>query len=75
MNFDLDCTEQNALCNSDVTDGEWHMDGGFITDKSTLPVLGVHIGDIGESSKKVRLKLGPLVCNGSWSELADFIGK
>ena len=69
--FLTDCTSNETLCHSDIVNGEWHTDGGYLTDKSTLPVKSVYIEDIGEPNQVVRLRLGPLTCNGSTSEEAD----
>ncbi|XP_072033072.1 uncharacterized protein [Amphiura filiformis] len=33
------CTYPNASCNSDNYDDEWYTDDGYLTDKSTLPLL------------------------------------
>ena len=72
FNF-LDCTKSENLCNTDIVDNEYHYDGGYQEDRSILPIISVHIGDIQYNNQTVRLRLGPLECNGS-SSYADLPG-
>ncbi|XP_072017450.1 uncharacterized protein [Amphiura filiformis] len=65
------CTDNKLLCNSDMNDGNWHIDGGYITDKNSLPVSAIHIGDVGRINQTVRVFLGPLECSGSTSTTVE----
>lgn len=52
-------------CNCDANDLNWREDGGYLTDKSTLPVTQVRLGDTGSNNKDDgRLLLKELICTG-----------
>ena len=56
-------------------DGNWHFDGGYLTDKSSLPVKSIHIGDIGSADQSSRYTLGSLECKGSTNPVVEVQGK
>ena len=49
-------------CNCDGESSDWHEDSGFLTDKSTLPVTQLRIGDTGDSAGYGYYTLGKLYC-------------
>ena len=59
------CDDPAKICNCDVNDGIWRQDDGYLTDKSTLPVTVVRIGDTGSVYEIAYYMLGPLVCSGT----------
>ena len=50
-------------CNCDKDDGIWRQDSGYLTDKNTLPVTELRLGDTGGSEKGYHT-LGKLQCWG-----------
>ncbi|CAK8681317.1 unnamed protein product [Clavelina lepadiformis] len=58
------CRETNRKCNCDSNKGPETSDEGFLTDKNTLPVMEVQIGDNGDNSEIAWHSLGPLICSG-----------
>ena len=42
--------EGNGDCNCDKNDAQWRADSGLLTDKSTLPVTQLRLGDVGISN-------------------------
>lgn len=52
-------------CNCDANDLTWRFDVGDFTDKSTLPVTEVRLGDTGNDDEdEGRYKVGYLMCDG-----------
>ena len=51
-------------CNCDANDRVWRVDSGYLTDKNTLPVTALRLGDTGESYEKGYHTLGKLRCWG-----------
>lgn len=51
-------------CNCDSELSEWLEDSGFLTDKSTLPVIQLRLGDTGVATEKGYHTLGKLMCYG-----------
>ncbi|KAL9965962.1 hypothetical protein ACROYT_G029836 [Oculina patagonica] len=61
------CAHPSEVCNCDKNDGVWREDSGLLTDKSTLPVKELRIGDTGTYSsidEKGYYTLGKLKCYG-----------
>ena len=62
------CADPNKVCNCDKNDAVWREDSGLLTDKSTLPVRELRLGDTGGRSSGVDEKgyhtLGKLKCYG-----------
>ena len=51
-------------CNCDKNDLEWREDGGFLTDKTQLPVIQLRFGDTGHWLERGYHTLGKLKCHG-----------
>ena len=51
-------------CNCDANDRVWRADSGYLTDKNTLPVTELRLGDTGGSNEKGYHTLGKLRCWG-----------
>ena len=62
------CARRDEKCNCDTNDRDWREDGGYLTDKSTLPVIGLRFGDTYEDYEYGYHTLGKLQCWG-YSEL------
>ena len=61
------CADPSQACNCDKNDFVWREDSGLLTDKSTLPVKELRIGDTGEFQgvdEKGYHTLGKLRCYG-----------
>lgn len=61
---DRTCVSSNLVCNCDSQRSEWLEDGGFLTDKSSLPVKQLRFEDTGEATEKGYHTLGKLMCHG-----------
>ena len=59
------CEGTAKFCNCDNKDSQWRVDEGYLTDKSTLPVIGL---EFNKKSAKSDFTLGPLECWGSIKE-------
>lgn len=42
--------------------GVWRLDEGRFTDKTSLPVSELYLGDTGDAGEQAEWWLGPLVC-------------
>ena len=65
------CADPSQVCNCDKNDGVWREDSGLLTDKSTLPVKELRIGDTGVFKgvdEKGYHTLGKLRCYGIANE-------
>lgn len=51
-------------CNNVGNHLEWHSDSGLLTDKSTLPVTQLRLGDTGGSNERAYYTVGKLKCYG-----------
>ena len=61
------CADPSQACNCDKNDGVWREDSGLLTDKSTLPVKELRLGDTGYFQgvdEKAYYTLGKLKCYG-----------
>ena len=61
------CADPSQACNCDENDGVWREDSGLLTDKSTLPVRELRLGDTGVHlgvDEKGYHTLGKLKCYG-----------
>ena len=58
------CVESTKVCNCDTVDNKWHMDEGYLTDSSSLPVKKLMFSVDG-TSKGSYYVLGSLECYGS----------
>ena len=59
------CEGTAKFCNCDNKDSQWRVDEGYLTDKSTLPVIGL---EFNKKSAKSDFTLGPLECWGATKE-------
>ena len=59
------CEGTAKFCNCDNKDSQWRVDEGYLTDKSTLPVIGL---EFNKKSAKSDFTLGPLECWGAIKE-------
>ena len=59
------CEGTAKFCNCDNKDSLWRVDEGYLTDKSTLPVIGLRFN---KKSAKSDFTLGPLECWGTMKE-------
>ncbi len=61
------CADPSQACNCDKNDEVWREDSGLLTDKSTLPVKELKLGDTGvngDVDEKGYYTLGKLKCYG-----------
>ena len=58
------CANPSDRCNCDKNDNVWREDSGLLTDKTTLPVTKLRLGDLGASSEEGYYTLGKLKCYG-----------
>ena len=58
------CANPSYGCNCDKNDNVWREDSGLLTDKTTLPVTKLRLGDLGASSEEGYYTLGKLKCYG-----------
>ena len=62
------CADSRFGCNCDKDDYVWREDSGLLTDKTTLPVIQLYIGDVGGPKEKGYYTLGKLKCYGiAWT--------
>ena len=52
-------------CNNSGTHRDWHSDSGSLTDKSTLPVSQLRLGDTGDEQEMAYHTIGKFKCYGS----------
>ena len=64
--MDRSCAQRNRSCNCDIADSTWRSDGGYLRDKSTLPVQYV-LFSVDGTSRESFFTLGNLECFGSTS--------
>ena len=55
---------KNCNCYNDRSDSGWRADSGLLTDKSTLPVTQIRLGDLDQSHEEGYHTLGKLKCYG-----------
>ena len=58
------CADSRFGCNCNKDDYVWREDSGLLTDKTTLPVTQLYIGDVGGPKEKGYYTLGKLKCYG-----------
>jgi len=56
------CVDNTYKCNCDKNDNVLREDGGYLTEKNSLPVTVMKFGDTGDSSEYGRHQLGKLIC-------------
>ena len=60
----LSCVDRSKVCNCDANTIVWEHDEGYLTDKSTLPVMKMYFGDTAGANEEGYHTLGKLVCYG-----------
>nr|XP_039260128.1 neurexin-4-like [Styela clava] len=59
------CIDKSKKCNCDNNSNNLvTQDEGYITDKASLPVKEIRVGDMGDIKELAWHTLGPLVCTG-----------
>ena len=58
------CSNSGKKCNCYNGGSGWREDSGLLTDKSTLPVTQIRLGDLDDSSEEGYHTLGKLKCHG-----------
>ena len=58
------CVDSSKVCNCDTVDNNWHVDGGYLTDSTSLPVKRL-IFSVDGTSIRSNYVLGSLECYGS----------
>ncbi|XP_072026204.1 uncharacterized protein [Amphiura filiformis] len=56
--------DSDRRCNCDANDFVWRKDDGYITDRSTLPIIELRLSDTGQPPESVFYTVGPLTCSG-----------
>ncbi|KAI3374232.1 hypothetical protein L3Q82_006082 [Scortum barcoo] len=59
-----DCVDPQHYCNCDADRSEWAEDSGLLTDKESLPVRSLVLGDIQRPGTEAAYRVGPLRCHG-----------
>ena len=65
LNPEVKSAHLAKFCNCDNNDSQWRVDEGYLTDKNTLPVIGL---EFNKKSAKSDFTLGPLECWGTIRE-------
>jgi len=58
------CSNGRRKCNCSNDNTGWYEDSGLLTDKSTLPVTQIRLGDLNDSNEEGYHTLGKLKCYG-----------
>ncbi|CAL8298404.1 unnamed protein product [Merluccius merluccius] len=58
------CLDTKHYCNCDADRSEWANDSGLLTQKETLPVRSLVLGDVSRPGSQAAYRLGPLRCHG-----------
>ena len=58
------CADPNYGCNCDKNDHQWREDSGLLTDKTSLPVKQLRLGDVSGGGEEGYHTLGKLKCYG-----------
>ncbi|XP_037537320.1 contactin-associated protein-like 4 [Nematolebias whitei] len=59
-----DCVDPQHYCNCDADRTEWTEDSGMISQKESLPVRSLVLGDVQKSGSEAAYRVGPLRCHG-----------
>ena len=57
------CSNPKFFCNCDSNDHMWRSDGGFLLDRTKLPVVTMRFGDTEDDREKGFYTLGKLECS------------
>ncbi|XP_033821141.1 contactin-associated protein-like 4 [Periophthalmus magnuspinnatus] len=58
------CLDPSHYCNCDADRDHWTNDSGVLTQKDTLPVRSLLIGDVQRAESEAAYMVGPLRCHG-----------
>ncbi|XP_072295490.1 contactin-associated protein-like 4 [Eucyclogobius newberryi] len=58
------CLDPSHYCNCDADRDHWTYDSGLLTQKDTLPVRSLLIGDVQRAESEAAYTVGPLRCHG-----------
>ncbi|XP_024117188.1 contactin-associated protein-like 4 isoform X2 [Oryzias melastigma] len=58
------CVDLQHYCNCDADRGEWTEDAGLLTQKESLPVRSLVLGDVHRPGSEGVYRVGPLRCHG-----------
>ncbi|XP_059922292.1 contactin-associated protein-like 4 [Gadus macrocephalus] len=61
------CLHPRHLCNCDADQPQWANDSGLLTNKETLPLRSLVLGDIQRPGSEAAYRVGPLRCHGDKS--------
>ncbi|CAL8396382.1 unnamed protein product [Boreogadus saida] len=61
------CLHPRHLCNCDADQPQWANDSGLLTNKETLPLRALVLGDIRRPGSEAAYRVGPLRCHGDKS--------
>ncbi|CAL8306200.1 unnamed protein product [Lota lota] len=61
------CLHPKHLCNCDADQPQWANDSGLLTNKETLPLRSLVLGDIQRPGSEAAYRVGPLRCHGDKS--------
>ncbi|KAM9789461.1 contactin-associated protein-like 4 [Neosynchiropus ocellatus] len=62
-----DCVDTQHYCNCDADRMEWNEDSGLLTQKDSLPVRSLLLGDVRRPGSEAAYRVGPLRCRGDKS--------
>uniref|UniRef100_A0A673C2M8 Contactin associated protein like 3 n=1 Tax=Sphaeramia orbicularis TaxID=375764 RepID=A0A673C2M8_9TELE len=62
--FQEKCVDPKHHCNCDADRAEWTNDSGLLTQKETLPVRSLVLGDVHRPGSESAYRVGPLRCHG-----------
>ncbi|KAM8838666.1 contactin-associated protein-like 4 isoform 2-T3 [Synchiropus picturatus] len=62
-----DCVDMQHYCNCDADRMEWNQDSGLLTQKDSLPVRSLLLGDVRRPGSEAAYRVGPLRCHGDKS--------
>ncbi|KAJ3599774.1 hypothetical protein NHX12_033730 [Muraenolepis orangiensis] len=69
-----DCLHPKHFCNCDADQPQWANDSGLLTNKETLPLRSLVLGDLQRRGSEAAYRVGPLRCRGdkSYWNVASF---
>ncbi|KAM4556058.1 contactin-associated protein-like 4 [Fundulus diaphanus] len=59
-----DCVDPQHYCNCDADSLEWTEDSGLVTNKESIPVRSLVLGDVQRPGSEAMYRVGPLRCYG-----------
>ncbi|XP_078494753.1 caspr5 protein [Ciona intestinalis] len=61
------CANKGRTCNCDSNrNSDQHIDEGWVTEKSDLPITALQFGDLGDVNERLWHTVGPLECYGTY---------